>query len=52
MKGKLLIARHHESEWNKQGLWTGTRGVHLTEYGCLKAVEMGELIKDIPIDSG
>ncbi|MDO8742650.1 MAG: 2,3-bisphosphoglycerate-dependent phosphoglycerate mutase [bacterium] len=48
--GKLLIARHHESVWNKKGLWTGTRDVHLTEYGFEKAEDMGRVIQDIHID--
>ena len=41
--GTLIIARHHESEWNARGLWTGTRDVHLTEYGFEKSKEMGAL---------
>ena len=48
--GKLIIARHHESEWNKLGLWTGLTDKHLTEYGFKKSKEMGLLIKDIHID--
>ncbi|MEI8337533.1 MAG: histidine phosphatase family protein [bacterium] len=48
--GKLLIARHHESEWNKLGIWTGSRDVHLTEYGFRKSIEMGTLIEGINID--
>ena len=48
--GKLVVARHHESEWNKQGLWTGLRDRHLTDYGFKKSIEMGGLIKDISID--
>ncbi|MDE1874708.1 MAG: 2,3-bisphosphoglycerate-dependent phosphoglycerate mutase [Patescibacteria group bacterium] len=48
--GKLILARHHESEWNKLGLWTGRRDRHLTEYGFQKSAEMGELIRDIRID--
>jgi 2,3-bisphosphoglycerate-dependent phosphoglycerate mutase len=48
--GKLIVARHHESEWNKLGLWTGIRDRHLTEYGFKKSAEMGTLIKDIKID--
>lgn len=47
---KLIIARHHESEWNKLGLWTGIRDRHLTDYGFKKSEEMGSLIKDIHID--
>ncbi len=48
--GKLIIARHHESEWNKLGLWTGLRDRHLTDYGFQKSSEMGECIRDIHID--
>jgi 2,3-bisphosphoglycerate-dependent phosphoglycerate mutase len=48
--GMLVVARHHESEWNKQGLWTGKRDRHLTEYGFQKSAEMGKLISDIRID--
>ena len=48
--GKLIIARHHESEWNKLGKWTGVTNVGLTDYGLEMSKKMGELIKDIPID--
>ena len=50
MTGTLIIARHHESEWNKLGLWTGLTDVHLTEYGFEKSKEMGRLLKGVPID--
>lgn len=50
LPGTLIIARHHESEWNKKGLWTGTRDVHLTEYGLAKSRDMGLLLKDTRID--
>lgn len=50
LPGTLIIARHHESEWNKEGMWTGTRDVHLTQYGFLKSNEMGALLKDTRID--
>ena len=50
LPGTLIIARHHESEWNKKGLWTGSRDVHLTPYGLQKSAEMGALIKDLPPD--
>ncbi len=48
--GKLLLARHHESRWNKLGKWTGIRDERLTDYGFQKAEDMGLLIKDIHID--
>lgn len=50
MAGKLILARHHESEWNKLGKWTGTRDRHLTEYGFKKSEDMGFLIKDVVVD--
>lgn len=49
MKAKLILARHHESEWNKLGKWTGSRDCHLNEYGFKKSGEMGLFIKDIPV---
>ncbi len=51
LPGTLIIARHHESEWNKEGMWTGTRDVHLTQYGFQKSTEMGTLLKGMRIDN-
>jgi 2,3-bisphosphoglycerate-dependent phosphoglycerate mutase len=48
--GKLILARHHESEWNKLGRWTGKRDQPLTPYGFQKAKDMGLMVKDIHID--
>lgn len=48
--GKLIIARHNESEWNRLGKWTGTRDRHLTDNGFEKSEDMGLLIKDFHID--
>lgn len=48
--GTLVIVRHHESEWNKKGLWTGSRDVHLTPYGFEKSEELGHMIQDISFD--
>ena len=49
-KGKLVVVRHHESEWNKLGQWTGSRDEHLTPYGFEKSKEMGYLVKDLCFD--
>lgn len=48
--GKLIISRHHESEWNKLGKWTGVVEVHLSPEGFEGAKEMGKLIKDFNFD--
>lgn len=45
--GKLALVRHHESEWNKLGKWTGVVDVHLSPEGYVGAKEMGKLIEDI-----
>ena len=50
MSGKLILARHHESEWNKLGKWTGLVDKPLTPYGTEKAEDMGLLVKDMSID--
>lgn len=48
--GKLVIVRHHESEWNKLGKWTGITDVSLTPHGHKKSEEMGALINDFCFD--
>jgi 2,3-bisphosphoglycerate-dependent phosphoglycerate mutase len=48
--GKLVIVRHHESEWNKSSRWTGKTDVGLTPYGEEMARKMGEVIQDWHID--
>ncbi len=50
MTGKLIIVRHQESEWNKLGLWTGTRDRHLTDLGFKESEDLGLLLKDIKVD--
>jgi len=47
--GTLLIARHHESEWNKAGIWTGSRDVHLTPFGKHMSFEMGLQVREFDI---
>lgn len=47
--GKLIVVRHGESEWNKAGLFTGKKDVHLSTEGFRVSGAMGVLIKDIEI---
>lgn len=51
-RGKLLLARHGESEWNATGNWTGHTDVHLSDKGFKDAAKLGRALKetDIPID--
>lgn len=39
--GKLVLARHAESEWNATGQWTGITDVHLSEKGFHEAGLLG-----------
>lgn len=48
--GQLVLVRHHESEWNILGKWTGVTDVHLSPQGFEKSKEMGKLIKDFKFD--
>lgn len=50
LKGKLIIVRHAESEWNAKGKWTGLYDSPLTQYGHKKSEEMGLRIQDISFD--
>lgn len=42
--GKLLIARHAESEWNATGQWTGITDVHLSSKGFHEAALFGHAL--------
>ncbi len=48
--GKLVVARHQESEWNKLGKWTGLTDINLSPDGFEKSKKIGELIKNFHFD--
>lgn len=48
--GSLVVVRHGESEWNREGLWTGSRDIRLTPYGFETSKELGLKISDIHLD--
>lgn len=47
--GKLLIARHAESEWNALGKWTGTTDVHLSDKGFKEATALGNALRKLDV---
>lgn len=47
---KLILIRHGESEWNKEGKWTGWTDIDLDEEGVREAHLAAEELSDIPID--
>jgi D-lactate dehydrogenase len=48
--GKLIIVRHTESDWNAEGLWTGSTDVHLSQKGLQDAAALGAKLKDVHFD--
>ncbi len=46
----LILVRHGESEWNKQGLWTGLHDSLLSEKGKEEAKQAAKKLEHIPID--
>lgn len=45
--GKLIIARHAESEWNATGQWSGITDVHLSEKGFHESTMLGLVLRDL-----
>ena len=47
--GKLVVARHAESEWNATGQWSGITDVHLSEKGFHESTMLGLVLRDLKI---
>jgi broad specificity phosphatase PhoE len=47
---RLLLVRHGETEWNRQGRFQGQIDVPLNDNGRAQARKAGEFLKDIQID--
>lgn len=48
-RGKLLLVRHAESEWNASGQWSGITDVHLSEQGFHQAGMFGVALRKLNI---
>ncbi|MBI5274130.1 MAG: 2,3-bisphosphoglycerate-dependent phosphoglycerate mutase [Chlamydiales bacterium] len=46
----LILVRHGQSDWNKKNLFTGWVDIPLSNQGIREAIDLGQALKDIPID--
>jgi broad specificity phosphatase PhoE len=46
----LLLARHGETDWNREGRWQGHANVSLNERGREQARTLAQRLADVPID--
>jgi len=46
----LLLARHGETDWNREGRWQGHADVALNDHGRAQARELATSLADQPID--
>jgi D-lactate dehydrogenase len=49
VRGRLVIVRHTESEWNETGKWTGITDVHLSQKGFHDAGMFGVALRELDI---
>jgi phosphoserine phosphatase len=47
---RLLLVRHGETDWNRQGKFQGQIDVPLNDHGRLQGQQAADFLKDIPID--
>ncbi|WP_377109843.1 histidine phosphatase family protein [Rubellimicrobium aerolatum] len=48
---EILLARHGETEWNREGRFQGARDSDLTERGRAQALAMGEALRSWGVDA-
>jgi broad specificity phosphatase PhoE len=49
---ELLLLRHGQTEWNREGRFQGVRDSRLTELGRAQAAGMGALLRDLRVGPG
>ena len=47
----LLVARHGETDWNREGRWQGWADPPLNETGRAQARELAEQLRSVPFDA-
>jgi broad specificity phosphatase PhoE len=47
----VILARHGETDWNREGRWQGWADPPLNELGRRQAGELAERLRDVPFDA-
>lgn len=47
---RILLARHGETDWNREGRYQGQEDIRLSEAGVKQALRLGERLRDLRID--
>ena len=47
---RILLARHGETDWNREGRYQGQEDIPLSETGVKQAQRLGERLRDVRID--
>lgn len=47
----ILLARHGETDWNRNGIWQGWADPPLNDTGRAQARELAERLRDVPFDA-
>lgn len=47
---RILLARHGETEWNREGRYQGQEDIPLLDTGVKQALRLGERLRDVRID--
>ena len=48
---RVLLCRHGETDWNREGRYQGFRDISLNENGTRQASQLAEFLKEVPIDA-
>src|SRR5690606_2695689 len=47
---RILLARHGETGWNREGRYQGQEDIPLSDTGVKQALRLGELLRDVRVD--